>query len=177
MPSAEAFGAEDAVGSEVKARSEWTGCVCHRAEAFTPGQEESDRAGVVWRGVAWRGLPERGGTSGKGWSFRKGNAGDGGGAGAAAPGVQSVPEGEPNNRPEVGAGDREPSKASAGRGGAAGSTEGLGADVCGGRDVGEILWVVSLHRRFILETLMLGSFWSLFRDQFPEARDENSPGR
>lgn len=133
--------------------------------------------GVAWRGVAWGGLPERGGTSGKGWSFRKGNAGDGGGAGAAAPGVQSVPEGEPNNRPEVGAGDREPSKASAGRGGAAGSTEGLGADVCGGRDVGEILWVVSLHRRFILETLMLGSFWSLFRDQFPEARDENSPGR
>lgn len=55
MPSAEAFGAEDAVGSEVKARSEWTGCVCHGAEAFTPGQEESDLAGVVWRGVAWRG--------------------------------------------------------------------------------------------------------------------------
>lgn len=73
MPSAEAFGAEDAVGSEVKARSEWTGCVCHGAEAFTPGQEESDLAGVVWRGVVWRGvgfrkgagLPERGGASGK----------------------------------------------------------------------------------------------------------------
>lgn len=35
---------------------------------------------------------------------------------------------------------------------------------CSGRDVGNILWVVSLYRHFILETWMLGSFWSLFWD-------------